>query len=73
MFCLLLTFPGSPAAWNPPLTTEQHRPLIYLNLDPIKMNTTDDTAGLQAILYEENKTKMFQLPLIQNASDQVYK
>jgi hypothetical protein len=37
------------------------------------MNTTDDTAGLQAILYEENKTKMFQLPLIQNASDQVYK
>jgi hypothetical protein len=30
-----------------------------------------DIAGLEAILNEENKTKMFELPLIQNASDEV--
>jgi hypothetical protein len=32
------------------------------------MNTS---AGLQAILTEENRTRMFELPLIQNASDEV--
>ncbi len=45
-----------------------HRPLIFLNLNSINMNTS---AGLQAILTEENTTRMFELPLIQNASDEV--
>lgn len=44
-----------------------HRPLIFLNI-----TTPNDTAGLQAILNEENKTKMFPLPLIQNASEEVF-
>jgi hypothetical protein len=35
------------------------------------MNTSNDTAGLQTILNEENKTKMIPLSLIQNASDEV--
>jgi hypothetical protein len=43
-----------------------HRPLIFLNI-----GTSNDTAGLQAILTEENKSRMFALPLIQNASDDV--
>lgn len=67
----ILTFPGAPAAWNPPVAIEIHRPLIFLNLDPIKMSTSNETAGLQAIINEENKIKMFSLPLIQQASDEV--
>ncbi|CAF3940139.1 unnamed protein product [Rotaria sordida] len=63
--------PGCPAAWDPPSTIEIHRPIIFLNLDPIDMNTSNNIAGLQAILNEENKTRMFQLPLIQNASDEI--
>jgi hypothetical protein len=35
------------------------------------MSATNDIAGLQATLNQENKTKMFPLSLIQNASDEV--
>jgi kinesin family protein 13 len=59
--------PGAPAAWQPPPTIEMHRPLIFLDT-----NSSNDIAGLEAILDEENKTKMLQLPLIQNASDEVW-
>ncbi|CAF4461812.1 unnamed protein product, partial [Rotaria magnacalcarata] len=48
MFFLFLI--GSPPCWTPPQTIEEHRPLIFLNLDPVNMNTEDDTAGLKATL-----------------------
>ena len=64
---------GSPAAWNPPPTIEIHRPLIFLNVNPFNTNISNDIAGLQAMINEENTTKMFQLSLIQNASDEVHK
>ncbi|CAF3355314.1 unnamed protein product [Rotaria socialis] len=63
--------PGSPPCWTPPQTIEEHRPLIFLNLDPVNMNTEDDTAGLKATLSEENKNDMFRLPLLHHASDEV--
>jgi len=64
-----LFFSGAPAAWEPPANIEKHRPLIFLNLNSDNI----DTAGLDATLSEENKTNMFELSLIQNASDQVNK
>ncbi|CAF4231839.1 unnamed protein product [Rotaria sp. Silwood2] len=63
--------PGCPAAWNPPLTIETHRPIVFLNLDPLDINKSNNTAGLQATLSKENKTPMFQLPLIHHASDEI--
>ncbi|CAF3438747.1 unnamed protein product [Rotaria sp. Silwood1] len=63
--------PGSPPCWIPPATIEEHRPLIFLNLDPVNMNTENDTAGLKATLNEENKNDMFRLPLLHHASDEV--
>lgn len=48
-----------------------HRPILFLDIDPLSMSPTEQTAGLRTILNEENKTPMFQLPLIQNASDEV--
>jgi len=63
--------PGSPPCWQPPVTIEEHRPLIFLNLDPVNMNTANDTAGLKATLAEENKNDMFRLPLLHHASDEV--
>ncbi|CAF1281060.1 unnamed protein product [Rotaria sordida] len=63
--------PGSPPCWTPPATIEEHRPLIFLNLDPVNMNTENDTAGLKATLSEENKNDMFRLPLLHHASDEV--
>ncbi|CAF4119788.1 unnamed protein product, partial [Rotaria sp. Silwood2] len=63
--------PGSPPCWTPPVTIEEHRPLIFLNLDPVNMNTENDTAGLKATLSEENKNDMFRLPLLHHASDEV--
>lgn len=63
--------PGSPPCWTPPVTIEEHRPLIFLNLDPVNMNTENDTAGLKATLTEENKNDMFRLPLLHHASDEV--
>ncbi len=62
---------GSPPCWTPPITIEEHRPLIFLNLDPVNMNTENDTAGLKATLNEENKNDMFRLPLLHHASDEV--
>ena len=64
-------FSGSPPCWQPPVTIEEHRPLIFLNLDPVNMNTANDTAGLKATLAEENKNDMFRLPLLHHASDEV--
>ncbi|CAF1478921.1 unnamed protein product, partial [Adineta steineri] len=63
--------PGSPPCWTPPATIEEHRPLIFLDLDPVNMNTDNDTAGLKATLNEENKNDMFRLPLLHHASDEV--
>ena len=62
---------GSPPCWTPPATIEEHRPLIFLNLDPVNMNSENDTAGLKATLNEENKNDMFRLPLLHHASDEV--
>lgn len=64
-------FSGSPPCWQPPATIEEHRPLIFLNLDPVNMNTANDTAGLKATLAEEKKNDMFRLPLLHHASDEV--
>ncbi len=66
-----LSLIGSPPCWTPPVTIEEHRPLIFLNLDPVNMNTENDTAGLKATLNEENKNDMFRLPLLHHASDEV--
>ncbi|CAF1179764.1 unnamed protein product [Rotaria sp. Silwood1] len=63
--------PGCPAAWDPPLTTEIHRPIIFLNLDHADMNKSHNIAGHQAALNEENKTPMVKLSLIQHAADEV--
>ncbi|CAF1236539.1 unnamed protein product [Adineta ricciae] len=63
--------PGSPPCWTPPATFEEHRPLVFLGLDPVHMNTANDTAGLKATLTEENKNDMFRLPLLHHASDEV--
>ncbi|UJR37400.1 hypothetical protein I4U23_030105 [Adineta vaga] len=63
--------PGSPPCWTPPATIEEHRPLVFLDLDPVHLNTTNDTAGLKATLSEENKNDMFRLPLLHHASDEV--
>ncbi|CAM4783139.1 unnamed protein product [Rotaria magnacalcarata] len=63
---------GSPACWIPPITIEMHRPIIFLDIDPLDKNKLNSIVGLQAALTEENKTPMFALPLIQNASDQAY-
>ncbi len=68
IFCYSI---GSPPCWTPPITIEEHRPLIFLNLDPVNMNTENDTAGLRATLNEENKNDMFRLPLLHHASDEV--
>jgi hypothetical protein len=62
---------GSPPCWTPPATIEEHRPLIFLDLDPVNMHTANDTAGLKATLNEENKNDMFRLPLLHHASDEV--
>ena len=62
---------GSPPCWTAPATIEEHRPLIFLNLDPVNMNSANDTAGLRATLNEENKNDMFRLPLLHHASDEV--
>lgn len=53
------------------MTIEEHRPMVFLNLDPVNMNTENDTAGLKAVLNEENKNDMFRLPLLHHASDEV--
>ncbi|CAF3499069.1 unnamed protein product [Rotaria socialis] len=63
--------PGSPACWIPPTTIEMHRPIIFLDIDPLDKSKLNSIVGLQAALIEENKTPMFALPLIQNASDQI--
>ena len=66
-----MSFLGSPPCWTPPATIEEHRPLVFLDLDPVHLHTANDTAGLKAILSEENKNDMFRLPLLHHASDEV--
>jgi len=63
---LILSFLGAPTAWQPPITIEKHRPLIFLNT-----NQPNEIAGLRTILNEEDESKMLSLPLIQQASDEV--
>ncbi|CAF1176520.1 unnamed protein product [Adineta ricciae] len=63
--------PGSPADWDPPITIEHHRPLIFLDLDPFRIKPAKDRAGTETLLSEEDPSNMIQLSLIQNVPNEI--
>ncbi|KAM3728674.1 Kinesin-like protein [Dirofilaria immitis] len=70
--------PGSPAEWSPPLGTERHIPVLFLDLnsdDVTEEIPSDDgsirVAGLQSFLSNENCGQIIMLPILEHEVNEI--